>query len=48
MTFNAAKDLPAYILLGGVILLIIWAAVYTRMQEKKDKEKETKEQNQKK
>jgi len=48
MTFNVAKDLPAFILVGGFVLLIIYGAIYSRKEEKKDKEKKIKEQNQKK
>ena len=45
MTFNAAKDLPALILVGGFVLLIIYGAIYTRKEEKKDREKQDREQN---
>ena len=47
MTFNV-KDLPVYILLGVVIFFIIWGAIHTRKQERKDRENEDKKQNQKK
>ena len=48
MTFNVAKDLPAFILVGGFVLLIVYGAIYSRKEEKKDKENEDKKQNQKK
>jgi len=43
MTFNAAKDLPVLILVGGFVLLIIYGAIYTRKEERK--ENKDREQN---
>ncbi|MBU2495315.1 MAG: hypothetical protein ABIK20_02020 [Candidatus Omnitrophota bacterium] len=42
MAFNAAKDLPALILVGGFVLLIIYGAIYTRKEERKDRERQGK------
>ena len=48
MTFNAAKDLPVFILVGIFVFFIICGAIYSRKEEKKDRENENKKQNQKK
>ena len=38
MTLNAAKDLPVFILVGILVFFIIYGAIYSRKEEKKDKE----------